>query len=151
MIRAPRLPDVPVLIADPDEYSRRIVREVLRAARIRRIQEADSSSVLPQKLNDLQPGVVLLDLDLPGLSQPSVINSLQTCLVGVVVTTRRATPSIVESSRKVAAGGMIVKPFTPRSLWLRVQTVIRDMSAAGVDFQPIPNAQRMIDRLLGDL
>jgi AmiR/NasT family two-component response regulator len=151
MIRAPRLPDVPILIADPDEYSRRIVREVLRAARIRRIHETGDSRVLPQKLNDLQPGVVLLDLELPGLGHPAVVDALQTCLVGVVVTTRRATPGIVQSSRKVAAGGMIVKPFTPRSLWLRVQTVIRDMTAAGVDFQPIPNAQRMIDRLLGDL
>lgn len=151
MIRAPRLPDVPILIADPDEYSRRTVREVLRAARIRRIQEVEDSRLLAQKLSDFQPGIVLLDLELPGLSQAPVIHALQTCLVGVVVTTRCATPDLVERSRKLAVGGLIVKPFTPRAVWIRVHNVIRDMTSAGVDFSPMPNAQAMVDRLLGDL
>lgn len=149
MMRAPNLPDIPVVLADPDEYSRRLMREMLRAARIRRIHEVTSAQALPGRLQSIGPGIVFIDLELPGLAIPEVVTTLGDSLPRSIGMARRVTLELACTAGKLFAGGLLAKPFTPSALWSRSVTLIDGMAEIVPPRGEWRDAQARRSRLLG--
>lgn len=149
MMRAPSLPDVPVIIADPDEYSRRLMREMLRAARIRRIHEVTTAEVLVTRLQSVGTCVTFLDLELPGLNAPSVASILEATMPRSIGMSRRVTLELACSAGKMFAGGILAKPFTPSALWSRIVGLLDGMSGIDLAAGAISDAQVRRSRPLG--
>ncbi|MEJ1935240.1 response regulator, partial [Nostoc sp. NIES-2111] len=68
MIKPPQLPDLSVLVAEASEYQRRLLREALRSASIRKVYEVADAQAAINAAVRLTPDVLILDTDLPGAS-----------------------------------------------------------------------------------
>jgi AmiR/NasT family two-component response regulator len=151
MIRPPSLPDLAVLVCDASEYSRRYTREYLRAAGLKRIHEVSDAGNLRKILLSVQPDIVLLDLDMPNLDTERLPLSRveKHVMPAIIALTSRPTPALIECSRQIMTGGVLVKPFTPSMLWLRLQSLAKILVSSGSHQVSLAEAQLMIDRILG--
>jgi AmiR/NasT family two-component response regulator len=150
-MRAPSLPDIPVVIGDADEYSRRLVREMLRAARIRRIHEVTNAEALTAKLRGLGPGIAFIDLELPALSSQAVSVGLATYLPRSIGLARRVTYELACTAGHMFAGGVLAKPLTPSALWRRTIHIMDGMPELELSSGQVGNVQANPARLLGGL
>jgi two-component system, chemotaxis family, chemotaxis protein CheY len=130
MTELQKLPDLVVLVADPGVHMRRIVREILLRAGIKRIIEAvDGADALAQYTN-LMPDVVILEWDMPMLSGEDFIRLARTS----PETSKRDTPIIltlanpqkttVNMAIKLGIQDILCKPLSPKALCSRVYSAV---------------------------
>ena len=150
MIRPPVLPDLRVVLADPDEFTRRSTREILRAARVQHIAEADTAAGLVQRLTVLTSALVLIDVELPALDSPTLHDAVVSGRHLLVLTGRRVTPSLAAAARHVTPGGIILKPFVPNRLWLRLAVMNRVIVASTAGQNGHRKPAHRLDGRLGD-
>ncbi|KQP89833.1 response regulator [Methylobacterium sp. Leaf117] len=130
MIGAPSFPDLSAVIADESLYVRRIVRDMLQRTGIRRIQEAIDGAEALGCMVEARPDLVILDWDLAILSGEEVIRLIRNArtspapTVPLVLMMARPQKNSVERAVRLGVNEVIAKPFSPKTLWSRLDEVI---------------------------
>lgn len=130
MIGAPSFPDLSALIVDESLYIRRIVRDMLQRTGIRRIQEAIDGAEALGCIAEARPDSVILDWDLAILSGEEVIRLVRNPetspapTVPLILMIARPQKNMVERAVRLGVNEVIAKPFSPKTLWSRLDEVI---------------------------
>lgn len=118
-----------VLVVDDDATVRDVVVRYLERAGYQVDQAADGPSALASAAGTAAD-LVVLDLMLPGMSGLEVCRRLRaTTPVPVIMLTALGEESDRIMGLEVGADDYVTKPFSPRELLLRVQSVLRRVNA----------------------
>ncbi|KQO57348.1 response regulator receiver protein [Methylobacterium sp. Leaf86] len=130
MIGAPTFPDLSAVIADESLYVRRIVRDMLQRTGLRRIQEAVDGAEALGCIAEVRPDLVIMDWDLAILSGEEVIRLIRNVetspspSVPLLLMIARPQKNTVERAVRLGVNEVIAKPFSPKTLWSRLDEVI---------------------------
>jgi two-component system chemotaxis response regulator CheY len=130
MLGAPSFPDLSALIVDESLYIRRIVRDMLQRTGIRRVQEAVDGAEALGCVAEGKPDLLILDWDLAILSGEEVIRLIRNAETSPAPTTplilmmSRPQKDRVERAVRLGVNEVIAKPFSPKTLWSRLDEVI---------------------------
>jgi len=114
-----------VLVVDDDPTVREVVVSYLRAAKHEVVEAADGESVAAL-MRDQPADLVVLDLMLPGIDGLEVCRRLrQTSDVPVIMLTALGSETDRVVGLEQGADDYVTKPFSPRELVLRVESVLR--------------------------
>lgn len=118
-----------VLVVDDDPTVREVVVSYLRAHG-HQVEECDDGAEALRRLTDAPPDLVVLDLMLPGLDGLEVCRRLRAlpdarAEVPVVMLTALTESEDRIAGLEVGADDYVTKPFSPRELALRVDSVLR--------------------------
>jgi DNA-binding response OmpR family regulator len=129
-------PAARVLVVDDDATVSEVVGSYLTHAGFEVGFAADGVSALAVAARD-RPDLVVLDLMLPGLSGLEVCTRLRAARpdLAVVMLTALGEESDRVVGLETGADDYLVKPFSPRELVLRVQSVLRRTGALAVEGQ----------------
>jgi DNA-binding response OmpR family regulator len=130
-----------ILVVDDDPTVSDVVRRYLERAGYQVRLAADGHGALASFARE-RPDLVVLDLMLPGIDGLEVCRRLRTGADGVPIVMLTALGE--ESDRvlglQLGADDYVTKPFSPRELVLRVQSVLRRSVA-----RPAPVAESLVD------
>ena len=114
-----------VLVVDDDPTVREVVVSYLRAAGHEVLEAADGESVT-NLVREQPPDLVVLDLMLPGIDGLEVCRRLRaTSDVPVIMLTALGSETDRVIGLEQGADDYVTKPFSPRELVLRVESVLR--------------------------
>ena len=116
-----------VLVVDDEPDVRALVATALGygSGPVEVIEAGDGDEALAQ-IRDAGPDIVVLDLALPGRDGFSVLEQLRrTSMLPVIVLTARGLEHDKIRGLELGADDYMTKPFSPRELVLRIQTVLR--------------------------
>ena len=114
-----------VLVVDDDHTVREVVVSYLRASRYDVVEAADGESALKEMRSD-PADLVVLDLMLPGIDGLEVCQRLrQSSDVPVIMLTALGSETDRVVGLERGADDYVTKPFSPRELVLRVDSVLR--------------------------
>jgi DNA-binding response OmpR family regulator len=114
-----------VLVVDDDHTVREVVVSYLRASRYDVVEAADGETALKEMRAD-PADLVVLDLMLPGIDGLEVCQRLrQTSDVPVIMLTALGSETDRVVGLERGADDYVTKPFSPRELVLRVDSVLR--------------------------
>src|SRR5206468_1116082 len=116
-----------VLVVDDEPDVRALVATALGygSGPVEVIEAGDGDEALAQ-IRDARPDIVVLDLALPGRDGFSVLEQLRrTSMLPVIVLTARGLEHDKIRGLELGADDYMTKPFSPRELVLRIQTVLR--------------------------
>lgn len=115
------------LIAEDDSDIRELVATKLSGAGFRVIAAADGTSALAA-IREQHPDVALLDVMMPGTSGLQILEAVradpETAAIPVILLSARSQEFDVETGIASGASDYIVKPFSPRELLERVESVL---------------------------
>jgi DNA-binding response OmpR family regulator len=116
-----------ILVADDDDDIRDLVTFKLAQAGFV-VQTADDGTSALAAIEDNPPDLAVLDVMMPGLSGMDVLRKIRdrdrTSGVRVILLTARSRDSDVDAGFATGADDYIIKPFSPRELLHRVNTVL---------------------------
>jgi DNA-binding response OmpR family regulator len=116
-----------VLVADDDADIRDLVAFKLKQAGFDVIAVEDGQTALDQTLS-LRPTLAVLDVSMPGLSGIDVCRMLRadpaTADMLIVMLTARVQEQDVEGGFTAGADDYVTKPFSPRELVSRIQSLL---------------------------
>jgi PleD family two-component response regulator len=125
-----KLPDLVVLVADPSLHMRRILREILMRAGIKRILEASDGAEALGLYTTLVPDIVILEWEMPMLSGEDFVRLVRTS----PETSKRDTPIIltmgtphkttVDLAIKLGIKDILAKPISPKALSSRMHAAV---------------------------
>jgi len=120
-----------VLVVDDDLTVSDVVSRYLQRAGYQVTRAADGSAALAE-FRRHQPDLVVLDLMLPGIDGLEVCRRLrqQTAQVPVIMLTALGEEADRVLGLQLGADDYVTKPFSPRELVLRVQSVLRRVAGA---------------------
>lgn len=125
-----------VLIVDDEPNILNIVEAYLVANQYE-VFRAESGKEALQKFSELQPDLLILDLMLPDLSGIEVCKQIRKySSVPIIMLTARSSESDILTGLHIGADDYISKPFSPKELVARVETVLRRV-------QPIKKDSRL--------
>jgi DNA-binding response OmpR family regulator len=114
-----------VLVVDDDHTVREVVVSYLRAAGHEVVEAADGAGAL-RSMQEAPADLVVLDLMLPGIDGLEVCRRLrETSDVPVIMLTALGSESDRVVGLERGADDYVTKPFSPRELVLRVDSVLR--------------------------
>ncbi|MGH2490536.1 MAG: response regulator transcription factor, partial [Candidatus Limnocylindria bacterium] len=116
-----------VLIVDDEPDVRSLVRSALEYARVplEAIEAADAEEAL-EAVASAHPDIMVLDLALPARDGFSVLEELRrTSDLPVIVLTARGLEHDKIRGLELGADDYMTKPFSPRELLARIETVLR--------------------------
>lgn len=115
------------LVAEDDSDIRELVAAKLSGAGFRVIAVSDGSAALAA-IREQTPDIALLDVMMPGASGLEILGQLPldpiTAAIPVILLSARSQEFDVETGIASGAADYIVKPFSPRELLERVETVL---------------------------
>jgi two-component system, chemotaxis family, chemotaxis protein CheY len=127
----PRFPDLLVLIADQSVHMRRIVRDVISRGGIKRIVEAGDGAEAIEMFSTAIPNLMVVDWDMPMLTGEEFMRLVRTPAtspapkVPIIMLMGNPQKNIVEKAIALGVNDVLVKPFSPKSLWQRMDQIIR--------------------------
>jgi DNA-binding response OmpR family regulator len=123
-----------VLVVDDDATVAEVVTTYLHRAGFAVDRAADGAAALSTAASD-NPDLVVLDLTLPDLDGIEVYRRLraQRADLPVVILTARGDEDDRVLGLQIGADDYVTKPFSPRELVLRVQSVLRRATPADAD------------------
>jgi two-component system, chemotaxis family, chemotaxis protein CheY len=130
MSELPRLPDLVVLVAEPGIHMRRIVREILLRAGIKRIIEAADGADALGQYTTLVPDIVILEWDMPMLSGEDFIRLARTSPetakrdTPIILTLNNPSKATVDLAIKLGIHDILAKPISPKALCSRMQSSV---------------------------
>jgi DNA-binding response OmpR family regulator len=114
-----------VLVVDDDHTVREVVVSYLRAHRHEVVEAADGETAL-RVMRETPADLVVLDLMLPGIDGLEVCRRLRTASeVPVIMLTALGSETDRVVGLERGADDYVTKPFSPRELALRVDSVLR--------------------------
>ncbi|HEY4359577.1 MAG TPA: LytTR family DNA-binding domain-containing protein [Bryobacteraceae bacterium] len=146
------------LIADDEPIARRVLREELEALReIQIIGEADNGKQALQKISELEPDLVFLDLQMPVMGGFEVVRSLGAGHLPVIVIVTAFDEHAIEAF-EAGAVDYLLKPVSEARLHKAVERALKLRSnplenanviatiAAASTPQAVPNARKIVGR-----
>lgn len=129
---APVVPRRRILVVDDDPTVSDVVRRYLERAGYAVTQANDGPAALARIAGE-QPDLIVLDLMLPGVDGLTVCRRLQrrSPPIPVIMLTALGEEADRVLGLQVGADHYVTKPFSPRELVLRVQSVLRRVGATG--------------------
>ncbi len=122
-----------LLVVDDDVTVREVVVSYLRAAG-HEVAEADDGAAALAAVRSAAPDLVVLDLMLPGIGGLEVCRRLrETSDVPVVMLTALGEEQDRVLGLEIGADDYVTKPFSPRELVLRVESILRRAADPSVD------------------
>jgi DNA-binding response OmpR family regulator len=126
-----------VLVVDDDQTVREVVVSYLRAAG-HDVTEADDGEGALAAVAAQEPHLVVLDLMLPGIDGLEVCRRLrETSEVPVVMLTALGEEQDRVVGLELGADDYVTKPFSPRELVLRVDSILRRATDRSVDLPDV--------------
>ncbi len=121
--------DVPhVLIVDDDSRIRELLQRYLAGSGYR-VTVASNARDARARLNGLSFDLIVLDIMMPGEDGLALTESLrQTLDVPILLLTARGEPEDRIAGLEKGADDYLAKPFEPKELLLRIQTILRRAS-----------------------
>ncbi len=120
-----------VLVVDDDPTVREVVVSYLRAGGHQVRQASDGEAAL-REFADVRPDIVVLDLMLPGVDGLEVCRRLRRQgRVPIVMLTALGAEADRVVGLELGADDYVTKPFSPRELALRVDSVLRRSGERG--------------------
>ncbi|CZQ87752.1 transcriptional regulatory protein c terminal [Trichococcus flocculiformis] len=114
-----------ILIVDDEENILEIVEAYLVAKNYQVFRAMDGEEAL-RKAETIRPDLIVLDLMLPDISGLEVCRRIRkSSSVPVIMLTARTTEQAILSGLQIGADHYMTKPFSPKELVARVQTVLR--------------------------
>jgi two-component system, OmpR family, phosphate regulon response regulator PhoB len=116
-----------ILLAEDDPDIRHLVSYKLTKCGFDVIEVADGRAALQTARQD-PPDLVMLDVRMPFLNGLEVCRELRggprTSALPIIILTARARPQDIEQAFAAGATDYVVKPFSPRELVERVESVL---------------------------
>jgi CheY-like chemotaxis protein len=121
--------NVKVVIVDDNKNMRALLRAMLEAFGVTRIDEANDGNEGLKKLAEIQPDFVLTDYSMKpvdGVAFAKTIRKLSTPLawVPIIMVTGHTERRYVEMARDAGVSETLCKPVTARDLYVRIVEVI---------------------------
>lgn len=117
-----------ILHVEDDVSLQRLVRVVLEQIGGYAVETVGDGKRALEAARQAVPHLVLLDLDLPGMSGLSVLREMRSTealrTVPVVFLTAAADPRLLDESRALGVSEMLAKPFRPRLLVQSIEQVL---------------------------
>ena len=114
-----------ILIVDDEANILEIVEAYLVAKNYQVFRAMDGEEAL-RKAETIRPDLIVLDLMLPDISGLEVCRRIRkSSSVPVIMLTARTTEQDILSGLQIGADHYMTKPFSPKELVARVQTVLR--------------------------
>lgn len=124
-MNAPADSPIRILVVEDEPHLAAVLCDYLKAAGYETMHLAEGDAV-PDAFRQWQPGLVLLDLMLPGVDGISLCRELRASSeVPVIMVTARVDEVDRLLGLEVGADDYICKPFSPREVVARVGTVLR--------------------------
>jgi DNA-binding response OmpR family regulator len=121
-----------VLVVDDDPTVREVVVSYLRAGG-HQVREADDGETALSQVADAKPDIVVLDLMLPGIDGLEVCRRLRRQgSLPIVMLTALGDEADRVVGLELGADDYVTKPFSPRELVLRVDSVLRRSGERGL-------------------
>jgi len=132
-----------VLVVDDDPTVSDVVRRYLERAGYQVTLAADGETGLSEHAR-VRPDLVILDLMLPGLDGLEVCRRIrqQSARVPVIMLTALGEEMDRIAGLQLGADDYVTKPFSPRELVLRAQSVLRRAQPQGPEAAAIPETIR---------
>lgn len=137
-------PPVRLVIADDHTLFRRSLCALLEARGMKIVAEADDGGQVPGLVADLEPDLVLMDLDMPGMDGVEATRRLveENPDVRVVVLTGSYDEQLLLDALKAGAQGYLLKTLEPDELFEHLEGVL-----AGEPALPPGLAQKALTHL----
>ncbi len=121
-----------VLVADDDEGTRRVLRDMLRSAGMNVVGEAGNGVQAFSLFQKLHPEVVCLDIDMPAMTGLQVLIKIREMKLRAIVLliTGGVTNSNVHNAITGHADGIIAKPFSAVMVVGEIERAIKRSLAA---------------------
>jgi phosphate regulon transcriptional regulator PhoB len=143
-----------ILVADDEADVLNLVSSNLKNAGYHVIKAQDGASALT-KARETVPMLIVLDLMLPGMSGLDVCKSLKsdeaTARIPIIMLTAKAEEIDRILGLELGADDYITKPFSPRELVLRVNSVVRRSSGQNEKSDHIKIGDIVVDRMRFDV
>ena len=128
MIGTPKFPDLLCLVADQSEFTRRIVRDTLRIAGVKRfLDAADGSTAIKTTLRS-NPDLLIIADDLPyvvGVEVARALKRVPNFQAPILLMTAQPSPELIDTALDVGIRDMVSKPLTHSALWSRVDAIVK--------------------------
>jgi DNA-binding response OmpR family regulator len=138
-----------VLVADDEADVLNLVCNSLKSAGFTPLQADDGAAALEKARLEL-PALIVLDLMLPGMSGLEVCKALKseptTKAIPIVMLTAKAEEVDRILGFELGADDYITKPFSPRELTLRVQSVLRRSAGTPEKAEVLKLGEILVDR-----
>jgi DNA-binding response OmpR family regulator len=118
-----------VILVEDDADVARLIARTLESFGFEVVHLTHGAS-LPRKVKELQPAVCVIDLGLPDVDGLQLIRQLEDSGVAILAVTGRGDLADRIVGLECGADDYIVKPFEPRELVARLNSVLRRMSKA---------------------
>jgi DNA-binding NarL/FixJ family response regulator len=122
-------PLIPVLVVDDNEPFRRFVRSTLSTKpELNIIGEVSDGLEAVQKALELQPGLIVLDIGLPGLNGLEAARRIRKLSPKstILFLSQESSPEIVQEALCLGALGYVIKAHAARDLLIAVEAVLRN-------------------------
>jgi two-component system, OmpR family, KDP operon response regulator KdpE len=119
-----------ILVVDDEPQIRRIMRTTLTGAGYE-VDDAKSGEEALAKLREYHPDLVLLDINMPGLSGLATCREIRAGTgVGIIMLTVRNTEADKVQALDAGADDFITKPFSTPELLARIRAALRRVPAS---------------------
>ena len=122
-------PLIPVLVVDDNEPFRRFVRSTLSTKpELDILGEVADGLEAVQKALELQPGLIVLDIGLPGLNGLEAARRIRKLSPKstILFLSQESSPEIVQEALCLGALGYVIKAHAARDLLIAVEAVLRN-------------------------
>ncbi|AGY82999.1 response regulator transcription factor [Carnobacterium inhibens] len=114
-----------ILIVDDEPKILDIVEAYLTIKRFQVFRASNGTEAM-EKFELVQPNLIVLDLMLPDISGTVICQKIRkTSDVPIIMLTAKSTENDILNGLQIGADDYIVKPFSPKELVARVETVLR--------------------------
>lgn len=116
-----------VLVVDDDTLMRELLKAILKAEGFHVVGEARDGQAAISLLGRLNPDVVCLDVNMPGMSGLEVLKAIQSAApqTKVVMITGDASMATVREAVGYGAAGYIIKPFNQVRVGATVRAALK--------------------------
>lgn len=116
-----------VLVVDDDTLMREILKAILREEGFSVVGEAKDGQQALGMVGNLNPDVVCLDVNMPGMSGLEVLKAIQSAApdTKVVMITGDASMTTVREAVGHGAAGYIIKPFNQARVGIAVRAALK--------------------------
>jgi two-component system chemotaxis response regulator CheY len=136
-----------ILVADASSYNRRLTRAMLVNSGAKSIYEVGDGVAALDAIRNVNPDVMVLTWDLPGLDGPEVMRIVRSPEVfpkpnlPIIMISDTGQRSRVIASIRLGAHELLVRPISPKALQQRLLGILlhpRPMVHAGRYYIPLP-------------
>ena len=153
-----------VLVVDDEHYMRKVVRALLMSIGIRTVYEAPDAVAGLEAIRTLDPDVVILDWQMPGLDGPGfvrIVRSPETFpfpAVPIIMLTGHGEKARVVEALQIGVNEFLLKPVSSKALrdrlisvLVRPRPMVKQGNYYGPQLRPARSVKAEVDRDMTNL